>query len=128
MTMFPSLVSVAPAHQGLIPEDVQRVQDLRDRSVSANTRASYSYTRPSFERWTQARAVLAPPASPALVTTTLSEERLPMRNVGIFEAFHRPAVIRPATPHRCWLIHTFWSVIEIFYLATRPSPFDILRS
>ena len=80
MTMFPAPVPAAPspARQGLTPDEVRRVQDLLDRSASASTRASYNSAWRSFERWAQARAVFALPASPALVAgylSHLSEER-----------------------------------------------------
>ena len=80
MTMFPVPVSAAaaPAHQGLSAEDVRRVQKLLDRSVSASTRAAYSSAWLSFEKWADGRAVMALPATPALVAGYLShlaEER-----------------------------------------------------
>ena len=80
MTMFPVPVSAAtaPAHKGLSSEAVRRVQELLDRSVSASTRAAYSSAWRSFEKWAEARAIMALPATPALMAGYLShlaEER-----------------------------------------------------
>lgn len=61
--MFPAPVStvVTPAYQGFTLEEVRRVQEFLDRSVSPSTRVSYSSAWRGFEKWAQSRAVLALP-------------------------------------------------------------------
>ena len=58
--------------ESLGPTDVQRIRQSLDSSVSETTRASYRSAWKTFERWAQARAALAMPASPALIAAYLS--------------------------------------------------------
>ena len=91
MTLIPiSAAAATPAVQGLSADDLRRVQLLLDRSVSANTRASYTSAWRSFEAWAQTRAALTLPASPALAAAYLShlaqERRLAVATVRLHRA------------------------------------------
>ena len=91
MTLLPiSPAAATPAVPGLSADDLQRVQQLLDHSVSANTRASYTSAWRSFQAWAQARAVMPLPASPALAAAYLShlagERRLSVATVRLHKA------------------------------------------
>ena len=77
-SIYPAAQDLPTATDGLGPTDVQRIGQFLDDSASENTRASYRSAWKTFTQWTQARAALAMPASPALVAAYLShlvEER-----------------------------------------------------
>ncbi len=88
MFLAPASALAVPAVQGLSPAEVPLVQDLLDQSVSATTRASYTSAWRSFEKWAQARAVMALPASPALIAGYLSdlaeERQVAVATVGLY--------------------------------------------
>ena len=91
MNMLPIPAAAAtPAVPGLSADDLQRVQQLLDHSVSANTRAAYTSAWRSFQAWAQARAVMPLPTSPALVAGYLShlaqERRLSVATVRLHKA------------------------------------------
>ncbi|MCY4365907.1 MAG: phage integrase N-terminal SAM-like domain-containing protein [Chloroflexi bacterium] len=78
--------------EGLGPTDLQRIRQSLDSSVSENTRANYRSAWKTFERWAQARAALAMPASPTLIAAYLShlaeERRLSVATIRL----HRAAI------------------------------------
>ena len=91
--------NISPNHQdlpaaaeGLGPTDLQRIRQSLDSSVSENTRANCRSAWKTFERWAQARAALAMPASPALIATYLShlaeDRRLSVATIRL----HRAAI------------------------------------
>ena len=72
VNITPSEQALPAAAEGLGPTDLQRIRQSLDSSVTENTRASYRSAWKDFERWAQARATLAMPASPALIAAYLS--------------------------------------------------------
>ena len=59
-------------NSGLNAADRQRVSDLLDQSVSANTKTMYGSAWKAFEAWARARGVPTLPATPELIAAYLA--------------------------------------------------------